>query len=194
MSKNITDLSKEEIAIMFPVQLSSYKIEWKDIYEKERQYIVEALSNKIIRIAHFGSTAIPNLTAKNTIDILVEIAEADFLNEQIIESLKSLEYDYILQNEGQHQHMIFVKGYSAAGEKGQTFHIHMGPKQHPIWDRIFFRDYLIEKKAIAKAYEDLKLKLAEKYKYDRVGYRVAKTEFVIRTTEEAKKYYSKKCS
>ncbi len=189
MSKNIAELSKEEIAKLFPVRLSQHNTGWKAIYKVEKQSILNTLGSRILRIEHFGSTAIPNLTAKDTIDILIEIDEEDFLNKQIIDSLKSLAYDYILQNEGEHQHMVFVKGYSTTGEKGQTFHIHMGPKQHPIWDRIFFRDYLIEKPEIAKAYEALKLKLAEEYKYDRVEYRIAKTDFVKKVTEEAKLYY-----
>lgn len=85
--------------------------------------------------------------------------------------------------------MIFVKGYGPDGEKSQTFHIHMGPKEHQIWDRLYFRDYLIEKPELAKRYEKLKLNLAKEYLYDRVGYRIAKTEFIQAITSEAKTYY-----
>ena len=53
--------------------------------------------------------------------------------------------------------MIFVKGYELTVEKIQTFHIHMGPKNPKMWDRIFFRDYLCENKEIAERYEILKI-------------------------------------
>lgn len=189
MEKKITDLSKDEIAKLFPVKLSSHNNQWKGIYENEKNLIMDILKNNILRIEHFGSTSIPNLTAKDTIDILIEISDENNFDTEIIRKLKQIDYDYILQNEGNSQHMVFVKGYTPTGEKDQTFHIHMAPKNHKIWDRIFFRDYLSENKEIAKQYEKLKIKLSETYKYDRVGYRIAKTEFIQKITEEAKQYY-----
>lgn len=189
MEQRITDLTKDEIAKLFPVKLFSHNSQWKGIYENERDLILTALKDEILRIEHFGSTSIPNLTAKDTIDILIEISNENNFKSEIIEKFKTIDYDYILQNEGDSQHMVFVKGYSATGEKDQTFHIHMGPKNHKIWDRIFFRDYLTEHTEIAEQYEILKIKLSETHKYDRVGYRIAKTEFVLKVTEEAKQYY-----
>lgn len=192
MKKKITDLTKEEIAQMFPVNLFPYDALWKEIYEGEKILILEALNDKALRIEHFGSTSIPNMTAKDTIDILIEISDDNNFSNEIVEKLIGIGYDYILQTEGEYQHMVFVKGYSPTGEKGQTFHIHMGPKTHKIWDRIFFRDYLTDNRDVAKQYENLKSVLSEKYKYDRVGYRIAKTEFVNKITEDAKQYYGSK--
>ena len=189
MEKRVTDLTKEEIAKMFPVKLSSYYGEWKEIYKKERDRLLSTLNDEILRIEHFGSTSIPDMVAKDTIDILIEISDENNFNDEIIEKLKTIDYDYILQNEGNYQHMVFVKGYSPIGEKCQTFHIHMGPKNHIIWDRVFFRDYLTTNKEIAQQYKELKIRLSEEYKYDRVGYRIAKTEFVQKVTEDAKRYY-----
>ncbi len=189
MEKKITDLTKDEIAKLFPVKLSSHSSEWKGIYENERNLILNVLNDEILRIEHFGSTSIPNVIAKDTIDILIEISDENNFNNKIIEELKTIDYDYILQNEENSQHMVFVKGYSPTGEKDQTFHIHMGPKNHKIWDRIFFRDYLTENKEITEQYEILKIKLSETHKYDRVGYRIAKTEFVQKVTEEARQHY-----
>lgn len=190
METKVTDLTKEEIAQMFPVKLSPYKADWTEIYKTEKTLILKTLNDKVLRVEHFGSTSIPNMIAKDTIDILVEISDDNNFSNEIIEKLKTIEYDYILQNEGEYQHMIFVKGYSPTGEKGQTFHIHMGPKTHKIWDRIFFKDYLTDKKDIAQQYENLKKELSEKYKFDRVGYRIAKTEFVQKVTDEAKLFYA----
>jgi GrpB-like predicted nucleotidyltransferase (UPF0157 family) len=192
METNITDLTKEEIAKMFPVKLSPYKVEWKEIFETEKKLIFEILNDRVLRVEHFGSTAVPNMIAKDTIDILVEISDENNFSNEIIEKLKIIGYEYILQNEGNHQYMVFIKGYNATGEKGQTFHIHMGPKNHKIWDRIFFRDYLTNNNDVAKQYESLKTELSERHKYDRVGYRIAKTEFVQKITEVAKQHYESK--
>jgi len=190
METKVTDLTKEEIAQMFPVKLSPYKAYWMELYETEKTLILKTLNDKVLRVEHFGSTSIPNMIAKDTIDILIEISDDNNFSNEIIEKLKTIDYDYILQNEGEYQHMVFVKGYSPTGEKGQTFHIHMGPKTHKIWDRIFFKDYLTDKKDIAQQYENLKKELSEKYKFDRVGYRIAKTEFVQKVTDEAKLFYA----
>jgi GrpB-like predicted nucleotidyltransferase (UPF0157 family) len=190
MEKKITDFTKEELAKMFPVNLSAYKTDWKDIYVAEKKIILNSLNDKVLRIEHFGSTSIPNMTAKDTIDILIEISNENNFSNEIIDKLNAIDYEYILQIEGDYQHMVFIKGYSSTGEKGQTFHIHMGPKEHKIWDRIFFRNYLTENDEIAKQYEHLKVKLTEKHKYDRVGYRIAKKEFVQKVTDEAKILYN----
>lgn len=55
-----------------------------------------------------------------------------------------------------------------------------------LWDRVYFRDYLRENPTVAKQYEELKLKLAETYKYDREAYTENKTEFIRLITRLAK--------
>lgn len=57
------------------------------------------------------------------------------------------------------------------------------------WDRLLFRDYLIEHPVIAKEYQDLKYKLAEEYNSDRVEYTKKKTEFIQKITQLTKRYY-----
>jgi GrpB-like predicted nucleotidyltransferase (UPF0157 family) len=57
------------------------------------------------------------------------------------------------------------------------------------WDRLLFRDYLIEHPDVAKEYLDLKFDLAKNHPNDRVAYTKGKTEFVERTTQAAKEYF-----
>jgi GrpB-like predicted nucleotidyltransferase (UPF0157 family) len=59
------------------------------------------------------------------------------------------------------------------------------------WDRLLFRDYLIEHPRVAREYEGLKVRLASAYPNDRVAYTKGKTEFVVRVTEQAKRFYGK---
>lgn len=70
--------------------------------------------------------------------------------------------------------------------KPQTYHIHAGPKNHPLWDRLLFWDYLIKNPQIAKVYEELKVELAGKSKSERVAYRIAKPESDKAVTDKAK--------
>jgi GrpB-like predicted nucleotidyltransferase (UPF0157 family) len=62
-------------------------------------------------------------------------------------------------------------------------------KEH--WDRLLFRDYLMERPDLAADYADLKLKLATQHPNDRAAYTHGKTDFVVRVTEEAKRYYGR---
>lgn len=192
MSKRVNELTQEEIAKMFPVELSSYDAQWPELFVREQKLIAATLGNIIICIEHFGSTSIPNLTAKNTIDILVEIADDETVHESIIEKMKVISYDHFWQGHEEQPYMLFGKGYHTTGEKEQTYHVHMGPRNNRVWDRIYFRDYLREHENVAKEYEKLKLGLAVTHKYDRVGYRIAKTEFVAKITALAKQHYLKK--
>jgi GrpB-like predicted nucleotidyltransferase (UPF0157 family) len=74
--------------------------------------------------------------------------------------------------------MMFVRGYTPEGFRGQAYHVHV---RYPgEWSEIRFRDCLIRNKEIAKEYEKLKEKLAVKYRNDREGYTEGKTEFVMR--------------
>ena len=187
--KRVNELSKEEIARIFPVKLSPYNSQWATIFNQERQLISNTLGDIIVRIEHFGSTSIPNLTDKDTIDILVDIRDNELLNESIIEKMRDISYDYFLQEDGEPPYGVFVKGYNTTGVMEQTFHVHVGPQNHKLWDRLYFRDYLRENHEIARQYETLKIELAETFKFDRVGYRIAKTDFVTRTTEIAKLRY-----
>lgn len=185
--KTLQDLSKEEIGQLFPIEIIPYSNAWPELFEKEKDLVMRSVDAELFsRIEHFGSTSIPGLQAKDTIDILMEVEFDDATNQMLIQQMNTLGYEFNWQSEGQNTHMIFVKGYHVDSPKDQTYHVHAGPKGHPIWDRLLFRDYLIKHPDVAKKYEDLKSQLVENFKGDRVGYRVAKTEFVNEITQKAK--------
>ena len=190
MKKNISELTNEEIAKAFPVELFSYSDEWPAIFEAEKILISNALGNALIRIEHFGSTSIPGITAKDTIDILADINPDEQLHEAVVESMKTIGYDFMWQLDGAPDYRVFPKGF-ITGNKEQTFIIHSAGQDHKLWDRLYFRDYLREHPEVATEYEALKKELAMKHKYDRVGYRIAKTDFVVEVTNKAQEYYAK---
>lgn len=59
------------------------------------------------------------------------------------------------------------------------------------WDRLLFRDYLIDQPEVAKEYEILKGRLASVSPGDRVAYTRGKAEFIVTVTEQAKRYYGR---
>lgn len=184
--QEIDNLSNEEIGKLFPIVLSKPKSNWKQLFEEEKKELYKLLNNCITRIEHIGSTAIPNILSKPTIDILVEIPNYEKTKDEIIQQMMSKGYYYTHRTDRNPPYIMFIKGVSVNGPVSQTYHIHMAEKNHPIWDKVYFRDYLIEKPELAKEYERLKEQLANEYRHNRDGYTAGKTEFVLRITREAK--------
>ncbi len=189
MKKNLKELTKQDWDTLFPIQLVDHKPEWKQVFKLEKQKILEATKNQYFdRVEHFGSSSIPNIKSKPYIDILIEIPRKYLFNPQIIEDLKSIGYTCLTEpNNDKDNYMILAKGYNLDGTSEQVFHIHACPEEHPMLEQIKFRDYLIQNSKRAKEYENLKINLSSKFKNDRSGYRIAKTNFIKETlniTEE----------
>jgi GrpB-like predicted nucleotidyltransferase (UPF0157 family)/SAM-dependent methyltransferase len=136
--------------------------------------------DSVLRISHIGSTAVPNLIAKPTIDILLEVKEDTDLT-SITEILTNMGY---VVNTPKSDIIVYLKGYTSQGFVGQAFHIHV--RHLDDWDNFYFRDYLIEHPETAKEYGELKQKLLTKFENDRDGYTAAKSEFIGRITALAR--------
>lgn len=184
MAKNLNKMTVAELGKLFPITLTDYNSKWPELYQLENQCITEVVNRKqIISIAHIGSTAVPGLYAKPTIDILMQVQDQTNLD-SIKLQLKKIGYKFIPKPENPPPHMMFAKGYSQKGRSGQTYHIHIRYKGD--WDEIVFRDYLISNPDAALAYADLKRLLADKYVNDREKYTESKTEFISRIVRVAR--------
>jgi GrpB-like predicted nucleotidyltransferase (UPF0157 family) len=176
------------------VSVVPYDPAWPRMFEEEKRHLLEGLPQDLIRrIEHFGSTAIPGLAAKPIVDVLVEVGSLQETRARIAPVLEAEGYDYFWRathgESGPPFYAWFIKRNSAGV---RTHHIHMVESDFEHWDRLFFRDYLIDHLKTAKEYEALKLELARDYPNDRVAYTKGKTEFVVRVTQVAKEYYRSK--
>lgn len=188
---NEKEVALIEKLISEKVEIVSYDPEWKKYFEREKKYLRDCLPNNIIgRIEHFGSTAVPDLDSKPIIDILVEVTCLKKTREKIVPILESKGYDYIWRPTIGNEPPFYAWFIKRNSEGQRTHHIHMVESDFEHWDRLLFRDYLIEHSDIAKQYQRLKTELVKKYSKDRIAYTEAKTEFISRITEEAKRYYS----
>lgn len=186
MKKTLKDLSKEEWNTLFPIELVDHNPEWKTIFEREKERIIEAIGTEsILRIEHFGSSAIPGIKSKPYIDMMIEIPREQLFDEHLIAQFSTLGYThFVVPERGNIEaYSSFGKGYHVTESKEQIFHIHMCPKDNVMWNQIHFRDHLRTNPKRAKAYESLKLELAEKYRNDRGAYVLGKTEFIKETLE-----------
>ena len=53
-----------------------YDPAWPELFVAEREHLLACLpSDLVLRIEHFGSTAVPGLSAKPVVDMLVEVTD-----------------------------------------------------------------------------------------------------------------------
>ena len=171
------------------VSISQYNPDWPQIFEQEKDHLLSCLPNELIkRIEHFGSTAVPNLSAKPIIDMLVEVTSLEETKQKIVPILEGQGYDYFWRPTFGDDTPPFYAWFIKRDSKGnRTHHIHMVENDFEHWERLLFRDYLIEHPDVAQEYQDLKLRLSNDYPNDRIAYTNGKTEFIVRITKIAKK-------
>ena len=133
----------------------------------------------ILRLEHYGSTAIPGMPAKPVIDILMEVSSFDAVRPWIIPALNRENWEFWWYVD----HMVFIRREAISGTR--THHVHVAPPGHRLWEGVAFRDYLRTHPTVGREYAELKHKLAEKFGADREGYTEAKTAFVHRITNMA---------
>ncbi|MDD5094141.1 MAG: GrpB family protein [Dehalococcoidia bacterium] len=187
LEEKLSRVTKEEVAIV------AYDPTWPEVFQRERQHLLSCLPLDLVkRIEHFGSTAVPGLPAKPIIDILVEVTSLDETRKRIAPILVGQGYDYFWRPSWGDDTPPFYAWFIKRDKYGnRTHHIHMVEADFEHWDRLLFRDYLIEKQDITRAYGELKMKLSDAYHHDRVAYTQAKADFIRDVTEQAKRYYEK---
>lgn len=175
------------------VSIEPYNPAWPLKFREEKAHLLSCLPNELIkRIEHFGSTAIPNLAAKPIIDMLVEITSLEETKERIVPVLELQGYDYFWRPTWGDDVPPFYAWFIKRDANGnRTHHIHMVEHDYEHWDRLFFRDYLIEHPATVKEYQNLKIQLAEKYESNRIEYTKKKNDFIQKVTQIAKNHYEK---
>lgn len=177
-------MTREELGKLFPIIISEPNPNWVSLYLSEKEFISNTIGSlNIIRIHHIGSTSIPNIHAKPTIDILLEVVD-DIKIDELITKFQNIGYHYSYQPEKPPPQLMFMKGYTPNGFEGQAYHVHL--RYAGDWDELYFRDYLRQHPDIAQAYVELKLKLQKEYQYDREAYTEGKTEFVKNITAKAR--------
>jgi len=187
LEEKITRVVKEEV-IVVPCDPR-----WPEMFEQERLHLLSCLPADLIkRIEHFGSTAVPGLSAKPIVDILVEVTNLDETKIRIAPILEKQGYDYFWRPTWGDDTPPFYAWFIKRDNTGKrTHHIHMVEAEFEHWDRLLFRDYLIEHPHVAGEYSKLKEKLSNIHNKGRVAYTEAKTDFIKAITKRAKQYYKK---
>lgn len=186
--KPLSELTDSERAALFPVVLKEYNPAYPQWFAEEKANLEEFIGTEnILRINHYGSTAVPGLLSKPTVDILLEIKP----NTDIERLIAALPRGYFslrppaLTTDEPPPNLVILKGYTACGFAERVYHIHV--RYAGDWDELKFRDYLIAHPKTASEYAALKVSLLGRFEYSRDEYTAAKGRFIRNVTEKAKK-------
>lgn len=163
------------------IKLVAYDPAWPREYERERRAVLAALgpAADVLRFEHVGSTAVPGLMAKPTVDLLIG-ASRPGVDARAVAALESLGYKHMGEH-GIPGREFFRKGLPP------THHLHWVQLGSPFWERLLiFRDHLRTHPADCTIYEDVKTGLADTFSREREKYTAGKDPVCAEILERAK--------
>ncbi len=163
-----------------PVRVVPYDVDWPLRFEDERSLLLATLGEHVVGgIHHVGSTAVPGLSAKPTIDIMAGVAGLEESRGCFAPLLRAGYRHAPYRPEEMHW---FCKPDPIRRE----FHLHLVPFQSRRFAAtLAFRDVLRSDPVRAAEYEALKMGLADRFREDREAYTAAKAEFILATSADA---------
>lgn len=184
MGKELSEMSLEELWELFPIFLVAHNDKWNIYYDEIESLLKTTLAGyPIERISHIGSTAISGIWAKDIVDVLIEVSKCS----NIHDTAKEIEKNGFIRMSTEPDRISFQLGYTKDGFAEKVYHLHL--RYVGDNDELYFRDYLNDNPSIAKEYEQLKLGLWHQYEHNRDAYTEAKTTFIKKHTEKARKQY-----
>jgi GrpB-like predicted nucleotidyltransferase (UPF0157 family) len=165
---------------MASITIVGHDPQWPARAAREAVAIVDACSGLIQRVEHIGSTAVPGLGAKPTIDLLGGASTLEDATRARV-PLERLGYEYVPEYE---KELPDRRYYRKGPEGARTWHLHVCVSGGLFWRRhLTFRDALRSDHALAVAYERLKRDLARRSGDDRAAYTRGKTDFIREAVE-----------
>jgi GrpB-like predicted nucleotidyltransferase (UPF0157 family) len=157
--------------------IKDYDKNWPKLYELEKNIMLISIGKWVKAIEHVGSTSIPGLSAKPTIDICIGVKFLTQADKYLLTPLQQFGYEYIQALETDIPERRYLQKLNNKGE--HLFHIHIVVFGSRLWkEYIGFRDYFITHPDKLKDYADLKCKLKEQFYSDRESYTVGKSDFI----------------
>lgn len=181
-------MTMDELWQLFPIMLKEHDTAYFGWYAEEERRLAR-LSKRIRRISHIGSTAVPGLLCKPTVDILLEM-DGSCDNLSLAEALKREGWLMMDSQYTPVYRQVLNKGYTPDGFAERVYHLHV--RYFGDWDELYFRDYLLDNADIAAEYAALKQRLLRDFEHNRDGYTEAKSAFIHEHTQAARKIYRDK--
>jgi len=174
MANDLSSITPEQWAKLFPIIIEPHKPEWKMAFCTERDVIKTLLGEKAKRVRHFGSTAIASLAARPIVDMLVEIDDGTDVGE-ITRMMEEAGYTARI-SKNENDLALFLKGYTPQGFEGQAFNVYL--RRMGDWPEIPFRDTLSTSHRFHHDYGNKKIELAAQFEHDEDAYIAARQTYV----------------
>jgi GrpB-like predicted nucleotidyltransferase (UPF0157 family) len=160
------------------VEVIAYHPSWPGRYEQWRGRLQGELGDTALGIEHVGSTAVPGLPAKPTIDIQISVADLDDESQYVAQ----IEQAGIQLRSRDALHRFFRP---FAGQP-RDVHVHVCQAGSE-WERdhLLFRDYLRSHADARDTYAMVKREAAQVWPDDRIAYTEAKTGIILDLIDDA---------
>jgi GrpB-like predicted nucleotidyltransferase (UPF0157 family) len=157
------------------ITITPYKPEWKQEFQNIGTLLRKFLGDLAIRIDHIGSTSVPNLDAKDIIDIQVTV---EALTSELERAMNLAGFERVTRITSDHippefnpdpkewEKWIFKP---ASSKRKINLHVRIQNRANQRYP-ILFRDYLRALPMVAKAYEKVKQELAKHHPEDIEAY------------------------
>jgi GrpB-like predicted nucleotidyltransferase (UPF0157 family) len=154
---------------------------WPEYFSQERERLRPVLVRIADELQHYGSTAVPGLSAKPIIDMMAPVASLDNAD-ALGKHLASAEYRKI--DAGFFKRRFFRRKIE---DSDLAYHLHLVVSPTwPIKNELLLRDWLIQHPEAARVYEALKVKLAAACADDMPRYTDGKTSFLRGAVNDAR--------
>jgi len=171
------------------IVVTDYDAAWPLQYQAEAERLRPLFGSAVVAMHHIGSTSVPGLRAKPTIDILVEVAPGVSI-EGLYPAMSGLGYD--CRGECLDAAMPGTPGrhyFSRRTGAAHTHHVHVcHVGHHEVSDYLALRDYLRAHPDEAARYAELKTELTQRFSRDNLGYMRGKDQFVKELIHSARQW------
>ena len=168
------------------ILLATYNPEWPELYRREADRIAAALDRRVLQLEHAGSTAVPGLTAKPIIDVILVVADsAD--EPTYVPDLEAAGYLLRIREPHWYEHRM-LKGPDT------DINLHVYSYGCPEIVRILmFRDWLRSNAADRDLYARTKIALAQQKWKSVQNYADAKTAVIEEILARARAALGRQC-
>jgi GrpB-like predicted nucleotidyltransferase (UPF0157 family) len=160
------------------IELADYDPHWPELYAREEARLRRVLGERVVRVAHAGSTSVPGLPAKPIVDIVLEVPDTRD-EAAYVADLEAAGYTLTIREPDWFEHRLF-KGPDT------NINLHVFPRACSEFDKMLvFRDWLRADDEDRRLYERSKRELAARdWEYVQ-DYADAKTEVVAAVMRRA---------
>jgi GrpB-like predicted nucleotidyltransferase (UPF0157 family)/GNAT superfamily N-acetyltransferase len=158
-----------------PIQIVTPDQRWPEWFGEESVLVRAALGVSLLGLEHIGSTSVPGLGGKPTVDMIAGVVGRS-IADAALPALAAIGYADVTP-EPEDPDWYYCVGKGSGSDR--HFHLHLARHESGFWHRhIAFRDFLRTHAAVADEYFELKQSLAVRCRDERMRYCTAKTGFV----------------